>query len=154
MRWKKLPPLDVVKQRVIYNQETGVAISSYTNKPINYTVLISPYGRFLVSRLVWLLLYDSDPGDMLIDHINGKPTDNRPSNLRLVTFEQNAQNTRLYSNNTSGHKGVFPIKTGFQAKIGVGRKYIFLGNYPTEEEAIMAYQKAAATHHGQYRRTT
>lgn len=152
MRWKPLPPIDVVKQRVIYDSESGVAISSFTNKPINYTVLISPYGRFLVSRLVWLLVNGQDPGDMLIDHINGEPTDNRSSNLRLVTFEQNAQNTRLYSNNTSGHKGVYPTKTGFQAKIGFGKKYVFLGNFQTKEEAIMAYNNAAATHHKEYRR--
>lgn len=44
-----------------------------------------------------------------IDHINNNPLDNRKSNLRPSIdgyYNQNALNTRIRGNNTSGHKGV------------------------------------------------
>lgn len=36
-------------------------------------------------RLVWLALHGPIPGDLLVNHINKRPWDNRPANLELVT---------------------------------------------------------------------
>lgn len=44
-------------------------------------------------------------GDV-IDHINGDITDNRRSNIRIVTQNINSKNRKKHSNNTSGYTGI------------------------------------------------
>src|SRR5687768_9117132 len=45
----------------------------------------------------------------LCDHVHGKTLDNRRSELRIATHEQNRQNRRMGKNNTTGYKGVCPV---------------------------------------------
>jgi hypothetical protein len=56
-------------------------------------------------RLAWLMMTGNWPDDF-IDHINRIKSDNRFVNLREATKAENAQNTNIQSNNTSGYKGV------------------------------------------------
>jgi AP2 domain. len=44
--------------------------------------------------------------DLVVDHINRRPYDNRVDNLRTVTSTVNKQNNSKYKNNTSGKQGV------------------------------------------------
>lgn len=45
-----------------------------------------------------------------VDHMNRNPLDNRRNNLRIVTPQENAQNTSLRSDNKSGFRGVIWCK--------------------------------------------
>jgi len=68
------------------------------------------YGRinkvnFLAHRIIFKMLYGYDPIE--IDHKDGDRTNNRPSNLREVTTQQNGTNKSMLSNNTSGVTGVW-----------------------------------------------
>lgn len=60
----------------------------------------------LCHRLAWLMHYGSWPQGE-IDHINGDRQDNRISNLRVCTHQQNNHNQPLRKTNTSGVKGVY-----------------------------------------------
>lgn len=92
------------------------------------------------------------PDDMLVDHINGNRFDNRKNNLRIVNHLQNAMNTSLRKNNTSGIKGVSYNKkrNKWYSYITYNHKTISLGLYDTKEEAQIARQKAEEKYQGEY----
>jgi hypothetical protein len=97
-------------------------------------------------------------GDQQVDHINGNTFDNRRCNLRICSPTQNAQNKGPLSRNKSGMKGVdFSADKSrnrpWRATIFVGGKKIFLGRFPTKEEAAAAYDRASLRHHGEFART-
>ena len=89
-----------------------------------------------------------------IDHINGKPNDNRIENLRIVTHEENMKNVKLPSNNTSGYKGVYysTLEQKWKAAIRVNKKQKHLGTFETKEDAIAARLKAEDLYYGEYKR--
>lgn len=84
-----------------------------------------------------------------VDHINGDKLDNRKSNLRLVTNQQN-QMARHVVVAKSGYKGVVKHGSGYRATIKYNGKTIPLGNYPTPEKAAKAYNRAALAIFGEY----
>ena len=64
-------------------------------------------GRYVFAhRVIWEMHNKPIPNEMFIDHINRERDDNRIENLRLVTRYQNAVNSKLSTNNTSGIKGI------------------------------------------------
>ena len=87
-----------------------------------------------------------------IDHKDGNRLNNQRGNLRAATFIENGQNHGKNKNNTSGYKGVSwdKQKEKWSARIGVNKKYVFLGCYDTKEAASFAYQLAAKKYHGEY----
>jgi len=104
---------------------------------------ISILGKlYCAHRLAWLYVHGKWP-DRHIDHINGKPDDNRISNLRDVSVSVNMQNrTRAQSNNKSGLLGVSKVQNGWTATIGKNKKRIHLGTFPSPELASSVYIKA------------
>lgn len=88
-----------------------------------------------------------------VDHINGDITDNRRSNLRLVTHSENMQNKKS-SGNSSGYRGVYwnPLTKAFYVCITVrGVKYSG-GRFENKEDAAKAYNDLATKHLGEIAR--
>lgn len=86
------------------------------------------------------------------DHVNLNKLDNRRSNLRLATREQNAHNRQYNRKNKSGYCGVTPYKDKWKASIQVDHKFTNLGVFDTPEEAAEVYRRAAMELQGEFYR--
>lgn len=79
-----------------------------------------------------------------IDHKNGNPLDNRRKNLKWVTHQQNMQNIKKKTPNKLNLQGVtmHTNKIGYQSRICVNGKRIFLGYFLNPQKAHKAYINA------------
>jgi hypothetical protein len=86
------------------------------------------------------------------EHIDGSHRQDRLSNLRICSLQENAQNRKLSPSNTSGYKGVhLHIPTDkWLASIQISGKKQHLGLFHTPEAAAKAYDKAALQHFGEF----
>ena len=111
---------------------------------INYgyamTAIKCATGKYKMRYLHRLLM--NPPAGMNIDHINGIKHDNRRSNLRIVTVQENSHNMR-------SAKGYYWNKSfgKYKADITLNNKKIYLGLYNTEIEARTAYLDAKKIYH-------
>lgn len=91
------------------------------------------------------------PKGMVVDHINHDTLDNRKSNLRVCTQQQNLMNMKC-KGGTSNYKGVSWSnrykKWLCQIKYNYGNKVI--GKYTSEIEAARAYDEAAKKIQGRF----
>ncbi|MBV4365919.1 HNH endonuclease [Erwinia phyllosphaerae] len=76
------------------------------SKEKNGYIVIAIEGKYYKAhRLAYFYVNKKWPKNN-IDHINRVRDDNRISNLRDATFDENRMNNSIYSNNTSGFPGV------------------------------------------------
>lgn len=101
-----------------------------------------------------LIVYVSDT--MFIDHINGNKLDNRESNLRVCTNQENSFNKGLQSNNKSGYAGVcwHNKSNKWQARISYSGKAIHLGVFIDINDAIESRRAAEVKYFGEFRYTS
>lgn len=87
-----------------------------------------------------------------VDHINHCTVDNRKSNLRLISHQQNLMNQKLNCNNKCKHKGIYYDKerNKWRAEIKFNRKKYRLGRFNTIEEAIEARKQAEKKFFGEF----
>lgn len=93
------------------------------------------------------------PKDLVVDHVNHNPLDNRRLNLRICTKSNNQhnRNPNRSTNKTSIYKGVSIKKEGYiRAHITVKTKHIHLGYFKTIKEAALAYNEAAQKYFGEF----
>jgi hypothetical protein len=86
----------------------------------------------------------------IIDHINRNGLDNRKENLRSVTRSINGYNCKLYTNNSSGYRGVEWNKKEkkWHSLIRVDGKLIYCGSFLSLTAAAIAYNQAALKYRG------
>lgn len=111
---------------------------------------VQVFGRmFSIHRIAWAAHYGRWP-DGFIDHINGDGADNRISNLRECSHQQNQANRPADKDSSSKFKGVdwMPRHQKWRARVGTDH----LGVFASEEDAAAAYDQAALTKWGAFAR--
>lgn len=95
----------------------------------------------------------AQPGQM-VDHIGGNGLNNQQANLRFCTNAQNVRNAKKRQGGTSHFKGVcYDADRGtWIAQIIVNYKGKHLGRFENEEDAAMAYNRAAKKYFGEFAR--
>ena len=118
----------------------GRCISRFTSQTgKTQTILMH---RFLCS----LELYDRRQ----VDHVDGNGLNNTRINLRVCTKTQNNQNRRKRKDATSRFKGVFLAYGRWRAEMQANGLRLHLGTFSTEEDAALAYDRAALIHFGEF----
>lgn len=104
------------------------------------------------SILLHRFITKCDDPNVVIDHINVNPLDNRKSNLRFCDTSKNAMNQGISSRNKSGHKGVFLDKhrNKWRATISINKKPIMIGRFDTLEEALEARKLAEEKYYQEF----
>lgn len=103
----------------------------------------------LMHRLVLGL---TDP-KLYPDHIDHNGINNQRNNLRVVNHYQNCMNSRKSAKSKHRFKGAYYKlnKNGdWYAKIQAFGKRYYLGNFKTEIEAALAYDRKAVEVHGEF----
>ncbi len=144
-----------LKELLHYDPETGIFRWTYrdnrwrrvggtagTNKT-GYLVIYIDGLQYGAHRLAVLYMTGRFPPDE-VDHKNGKRSDNRWENLRECTHGFNGQNLRkANSRSETGLIGAHPnSRNSYMARIQVGGKQLYLGNFKTAQEANAAYVSA------------
>lgn len=104
------------------------------------------------------VLLGDPPEGMLVDHHNRNTLDNRRENLRVCTIQENAFNSKVQSNSSSGVKGVSfdssRSRKPWIAQYKMNKKVVRIGRFATKEEAMEARKKAVESMHGEFYRET
>ncbi len=139
-------------EKLIYNPETGIFNWKRTGRKAGGLCKfgyrrINIFGKkYYAHLLAWFFTYGEFP-KLEVDHINNDKDDNRISNLRLATRNQNCLNTTLSKASTSGYKGVYwhkhskkwNLQYTFNGKVKSG------GYFNSKEEAYQKYNKIIET---------
>lgn len=99
------------------------------------------------------LIMDAKKGEE-VDHIDSRGENNHRINLRLCSRQDNMCCRRKRKNTGSKYLGVSKYNDGIRwvAQIQRDKKVYFLGIYLTEEQAALAYNRAAVEKHGEFAR--
>lgn len=92
--------------------------------------------------------------EIIVDHINGKKNDNRKSNLRICSFNENNKNLGLRKDNNSGVPGVTWEKdrNKWKSQLICDNKIVLLKRFDSFEEAVIARIKAELQYFGEQNR--
>lgn len=177
MASKDLPPVEVLRQLLRYDPDTGKlywrprpaemfasprAAGVFNTRHAGAEAFTSDdgsgyrqgailYYSCRAHRVIWAMQTGSWPS-MKIDHIDGNRQNNAWANLRLATDIENGRNTASRKGATSRFLGV-----GWHSQMRVWRAYIsadgkvkHLGCFDDEVSAALAYDKAAREMFGQF----
>ena len=156
MAKRPLPTPELLRQLFDYDPKTGILTwkvregvparwnTRYAGRPagaldhLGYVSIKIHDKSYLGHRIIWAMIYGCWPD--CIDHKNGKPGDNRLSNLRAVSRKVNQRNQKTHKSNQSGRTGVHwnRYRQCWVASIGHDGKTEYLGSFDVFDEAARA----------------
>ena len=99
-----------------------------------------------------ILMHQLVTGLLHMDHKNQNPMDNRKSNLRPASNQQNSANSPLQRNNKSGFTGVYwdQKRMKWIASIKINYKSIEIGAFENKYDALIARLKEEKKYFGEF----
>ena len=130
-----------------YDKIKDYCWSENQNKKSGYT-FVEAWDKDIqnVVRMHWIIIGKN------CDHIDRDPMNNRKSNLRVATRQENNRNCSISKNNTSGIIGVAWVakKHRWIAYVGMDYKRITLGSFENKEDAIRARLEGERKYFGEF----
>jgi hypothetical protein len=124
----------------------GLSGSGYARRRIGL------FGRNFQVYMHRVVLGLPDDAGLQGDHINGNRLDNRRTNLRPASLEENARNRFAQDGKMGGikYKGVFAQRgtKNVTVRIRVMGRTLYLGSFSDQEVAAKVYDEAAIHHFG------
>ena len=121
-----------------------------------YRAIAINNNKYYSHRLAWLYMYGelAQFPETIIDHIDGNRSNNKISNLRKVTHQQNMLNQKLRTTNKSGVKGVCWHKRDKKWYVRVMNEGLMknIGYFDDLELAELAAIEARKKYHGEFAR--
>lgn len=145
-----------VKNEVIIDAEDYSKVKDYHWKKTNSGIQGYTEGNYKGKWQYIHRLIMNPPANLVVDHINHNCFDNRKSNLRTCTNQENSWNRKVESKSkyiaTSSYKGVSyrNARNKWRASIQVNKKKLYLGFFKTPEAAAIAYNEAAIKYFGEF----
>jgi hypothetical protein len=122
-------------------------IAGHKCKDGYYSVAINH--PFLLHRIIFLWHYGYVP--KFIDHIDKNRGNNKIENLRPATSYQNVWNRTSAKNSSSKYLGVRLDRGKYwRVQIHINGKQTHVGNFKTEDEAALAFNKVAVKNYGEF----
>lgn len=141
LRWKK-----VTGPRCKINEQAGNLCFTKDGKPRSSSIKVNSRDIKL-ARVIWALFNQEVPEDMVIDHMDNNPHNNKIENLRCITIAENSRNRARNHNSKSESAGICKTKHGYSCSVVInGEKFsasYSFGKYG--EDAInkaMAWRKS------------
>ncbi len=142
-RWEYNPDTGIMKWKI--SPSGNIKVGNAVGCKVDHGYFVTRWkNKYLyVHRIIWLIVHGEWP-EAEIDHINGIGTDNRISNLRKSSHQQNMRNRKCHRN---GHlpgtvHRKHNRKTPWEARIPIDGKLKYLGRFPTQQLAHAAYLAA------------
>lgn len=131
------------------------SIAGSIDKDTGYRYIQIDGRKYLSARLAWFWMTGEWPPNM-VDHKNTRKLDDRWSNLRLSTNQQNQANRGISVTNTSGLKGVgwHRLAKKWRSEIKIDGVSRHLGTFDCPVAAHLTYIVAADRAFGEFARAS
>lgn len=150
-----------LRELLHYEPKTGVwtVIKAYGRRRVGEKVdhILGKYRgitidgkQYLSHRAAWLYMKGQWP-TITVDHKNRKKNDNRWSNLRSASYQQQMCNSKLRSGTKSLHKGIFKLKEVYKVYFDWDYQRTYLGTYKTLKEAMKVRTAYEIKFHKEFR---
>lgn len=138
LTWKVRPKEHFPDERAQKIWNTRFSGTTPTCTAHGYVCLALDYRSNKAHRIIWAMAHGRWPNE--IDHINGEKADNRLTNLREVTHQENQCNRKTDKDNKSGVMGVgwHKVRAKWRADIKVNGKHFHLGYFDNISDAVLA----------------
>lgn len=153
------------REQIDYNPETGI-LTWKVNKPrirpgarvggdgvhVTGYRYITICGVYIQEHIfIWFWMTGKWPSSDTIDHKNKTRDDNRWENLRQASHTQNLLNTNRYGRTRGVQKREYKIRgVVWRARIRTKQFTKYLGEFPTEQEAINAFNRGMKQFYGEF----